>query len=206
MDLITYLTTHFLTRAQLLDACAAGDAELAALQDGGKMPRASYRLAVQLDCTSFFGQHHAETSLEFHARGYASWLGILRGGCADPYAVFCARYRGALEAQPLRTRAARLNEGLEMHLREEWRHFLDGTYGLCTRTGLPEQIAEKELAIAVIQEEMAHGGPQLRAAVDLLDAASSPFAPHERERSSRERYVNALRRRFAAEDWSAAPN
>jgi hypothetical protein len=217
MDLINYLTTNFLTRAQLLDACAASDAELAALQAGGTMPRASYVLAMTLECTSFFGAHREQSALEFYARGYVSWLGMLRGGVADPCSVFCARYRAALDALPLRTKAARLNEGLDAHLREEWRHFLDGTYGLCTRTGLPEQIAEKELAIAIIQEETGLSGPlpgipacaamtQLRAAVELLDAASSPFAPHERQRSSRERYVNALRRRFAAEDWSAAPN
>ncbi|RLM48934.1 hypothetical protein DVK02_18430, partial [Halobellus sp. Atlit-31R] len=91
--------------------------------------------------------------------------------------------------------------GLAAHLREEWSHFLAGTYGLCTRCGLPEDIAAKELAICIIRELTAtdNADPdreRLRQAVDLLDLSSSPFAPHERARSSRRRYIDAMRLRF----------
>jgi len=85
----------------------------------------------------------------------------------------------------------------ETHLAAEWRHFLDGTYGLCTVSGLPEDIAAKELAIALIRETA--GAPaladpdRLRRTIDLLDKVSSPFAPHEVALSSRRRYVDDMR-------------
>lgn len=59
-------------------------------------------------------------------------------------------------------------------------------------SGLPEDIAAKELAIALIRE--ADGRARLRRCVDLLDSVSSPFAPHEVARSSRHRYVDEMRR------------
>jgi hypothetical protein len=113
--------------------------------------------------------------------------------------MFARRYCEALAVLPLMSGDPKLNDGFDAHLRDEWRHFLDGTYGLCTRSGLPEDIAAKELAICVIRESLEGGAPdlaRLRAAVDLLDRASSPFAPHERPRSSRHRYVDELRVRY----------
>jgi hypothetical protein len=68
-------------------------------------------------------------------------------------------------------------------------------------SGLPEEIAAKEVAIAAIRELDADRNrsqteadrARLRNAVDLLDRASSPFAPHEVARSSRRRYVDDMR-------------
>jgi len=198
MDLLSYLQQFFLTRAQLIDAAGCTEAELTAWQEAGLMPQPSYRLALSLGCASFFGQHQEQHQLEFYARGYPAWIGLLQRG-ADAYGHFARRYRARLLELPLRSGAAKLNAGLEAHLRDEWGHFLAGTYGLCTRTGLPEQIAEKELAVAVITELTAMPEPSLhmlKQAVDLLDAASSPFAPHERARSSRHRLVDQVRQRY----------
>lgn len=198
MNLLTYLQTHFLTRAQLVDAAGCTDAELSAWQEAGVMPRASYRLALAVGCDSFFGHHDEDANVEFYARGYPAWIGLVQSG-ADAFGHFARRYRARLRELPLHSGAPKLNAGLEAHLRDEWGHFLAGTYGLCTRTGLPEQIAEKELAVAVINELTATAEPDLHVlqrAVDLLDAASSPFAPHERARSSRRRLVDQVRLRY----------
>ena len=115
--------------------------------------------------------------------------------------MFARRYRAALAALPLTTDDPRLGAGLEAHFGDEWGHFLAGTYGLCTRSGLPEDIAAKELAVCVIRELTADDRAtpdreRLRQAVDLLDRASTPFAPHERARSSRHRYVGAVRMKY----------
>ncbi|MEH6436251.1 DUF6058 family natural product biosynthesis protein [Massilia sp. DD77] len=202
MELIDYLKRHFFSREQLL-ACAGIKGEhLDSLVREGAMPRASYRLRLALGCDSFFGAHAEEHAIDYYARGYAAWIGALGETALEPYALFARRYRQALAALPLRSPDAKLNAGLEAHLREEWGHFLDGTYGLCTRSGLPEDIAAKELAICVIREETASKAPdlaRLKEAVDLLDRASSPFAPHERARSSRRRYVDAVRARHGFE-------
>ncbi|MCS0613651.1 DUF6058 family natural product biosynthesis protein [Massilia kyonggiensis] len=190
MELIDYLRTHFLTREQLLAACATDTAHLDAFAAAGTMPAPSYRLRVRIDCASFFGDHAETHALDWFAKGDVEWLRMLLEGEPDPYARFAARYRAALDALPLRGL-----EATDAHLRSEWQHFLAGTYGLCTRTGLPEDIAAKELAIHVIRTLTDDGRPldagereRLAEARDLLDRASSPFAPHERARSSRARY------------------
>jgi hypothetical protein len=190
MELIDYLHTHFLTRAQLVAACATDGARLDAFTAAGTMPAPSYRLRVRIDCTSYFGDHAEDHALDWFAKGYVEWLHVLLEGAQDPYRLFAARYRAALHALP------RFDmEATDEHLRSEWQHFLAGTYGLCTRSGLPEDIAAKELAIHVIRALTDDGRvldaderERLAWARALLDRASSPFAPHERARSSRARY------------------
>jgi hypothetical protein len=190
MELIDYLHAHFLTRAQLLAACATDGAHLDAFIAAGTMPAPSYRLHVRIDCASYFGDHQEAHALDWYAAGYVEWLRMLLAGEPDPYERFAARYREALDVLPLRGL-----EATDAHLRSEWQHFLAGTYGLCTRSGLPEDIAAKELAIRVILNLTDDARPldaeergRLAGARDLLDRASSLFAPHERARSSRARY------------------
>lgn len=208
MKLIAYLNEHFLTREELLARCGVNSERLDELQRLGAMPQASYRLHLGAVCESYFGRHEEEESLDYYARGYASWLGLLQapGAPDQAFEIFAGRYRGRVEelaAQGLS--AAHVDLGSRRHLASEWQHFLAGTYGLCTVSGLPEDIAAKELASAVIGELTA-GGPEqaltaeqrqrLVEAVGLLDRCSAPFAPHERARSSRARLVERVRR-----DW-----
>lgn len=201
MELIDYLNTHFLTRRQLLAASGISTERLDALVDSGTMPQPSYRLQLGIRCASFFGEHDEAHTAEYYAPGYPSWIGVLEATQEAPFAVFARRYRAALAALPLSTDDPKLGAGLDAHLEDEWGHFLAGTYGLCTRSGLPEDIAAKELAICIIKELTLdeHAAPdraRLRQAVDLLDRASTPFAPHERLRSSRHRYVDAMRLKY----------
>lgn len=205
MELIDYLNRHFITREQLLAHCGCGGEALDTLQRRGMMPRPSYRLRLEIGCESFFGPHQEQAALEYYARGCAAWLGLLQAvdGPAQAFQVFAARYReriAQLAAEGLVPAGGKLAG--DDHIASEWRHFLDGTYGLCTASGLPEDIAAKEAAAMLIQELTAAGPEQvltdvqrrrLSAAVDLLDRASAPFAPHERVRSSRRRLVDEVR-------------
>ena len=200
MELIAYLDTHFLTRARLLDAAGIDAGRLDALIAQERMPHPSYRLKWDVTCTSYFGAHEDGARVDYFARGYVAWIGTLPAAPDDAFDVFARRYRAALAALPLRALDPRPDAGSDAHLRAEWRDFLAGTYGLCTRSGLPEDIAAKELATRVIDALTAARPPlaaadlaTLRAATDLLDAASSPFAPHERARSSRRRLVDDVR-------------
>jgi hypothetical protein len=206
MDLINYLNKHFLTRDQVLAASRIDGARLDELAARGAVPSPSYTLRLQIACNSFFGPHEETCGVDYYACGMPAWIGAVEAG-AEPFAYFAQRYRDALAALPLRAEDAKLNAGLSDHLQNEWTHFLSGTYGLCTRSGLPEDIAAKELAICVVRELTDDGRTlneadlaRLRAAVDMLDRASSAFAPHERERSSRRRYVEAMRLRYG---WPA---
>ncbi|WP_256078565.1 DUF6058 family natural product biosynthesis protein [Massilia sp. YIM B04103] len=196
MSLLHYLEHHFLTETQLLAAAGIGAGQLHALQAAGVMPQASYRLRLNIDCDSLiFGPHHEEHEQRYYAKGSPSWLGsLLLLKPEDAYEFFCRRYLARLQE---------LGGGMEPDLAAEWGHFLSGTYGLCTRSGLPEDIAAKELAIVRIQRLSNAPDPlaperraRLAEAVALLDAASSPFAPHERQRSSRHRYVDQMRSRY----------
>jgi hypothetical protein len=169
------------------------------------MPRPSYRLRLQVACDSYFGPHEESHAIDWYAQGAVAWAGLLEmlDGPRQAFHVFADRYRrrlAQLAGDGLLPDAGELAN--DAHIAAEWRHFLDGTYGLCTRTGLPEEIAAKEAAIAVIRALTELGARQglhdeqrsrLAAAVDLLDRVGAPFAPHEVARSSRRRYVDEVR-------------
>ncbi|HEX8613267.1 MAG TPA: DUF6058 family natural product biosynthesis protein [Telluria sp.] len=210
MELIRYLSDCYFTEEQLLAVSGLDPDELAALQQRGMMPQASYRLRLDVHCDSFFGPHQEHKQLAYYAKGYASWIGLLQslGDESDALRVFAERYRARLaqlRAAGLCTDDPKLNAGLDEHLREEWRHFLEGTYGVCTKTGLPEDIASKELATTIIREIIGKPAEQalstrdrvcLTLAVDLLDTASGRFAPHEKERSSRHLLIDEVRKTY----------
>jgi hypothetical protein len=208
MELIDYLNHRFFSREQLLARCGAGGDMLDELQRLAMMPRPSYRLRLEVACDSFFGPHTEQVAVEYYAQGCVAWFGLLQtlDSPAQAFEVFADRYRsriGRLAAEGIRSAHADL--AADAHVAAEWRHFLDGTYGVCTVSGLPEDIAAKEVAGTVIKDLTAEG-PQrtltveqrrrLGAAVDLLDRSSAPFAPHEVARSSRRRLVDEVRR-----DW-----
>ncbi len=207
MELIQYLSANFLTMSELLEATQIDEATFRTMQDDQLIPQASYRLQLNVSCDSFFGAHQEDHQVEFYAKGAVAWVGVVQSGgdAGWVYQTFASRYRTAvdrLKANGYETSAEALNRGLSRHIKDEWAHFLDGTYGLCTRSGLPEDIAAKELAIACINE-LVESAPlaenkleRLARAVNLLDEVSSAFAPHERLRSSRHRLVDETRRRF----------
>ncbi|TQV81536.1 DUF6058 family natural product biosynthesis protein [Aliikangiella coralliicola] len=207
MDLIQYLNQNFYTREQLLDLSKVDSKVFQELQSKGIMPQCSYRLTSQLCCDSFFGEHTESYSTEYYAKGYTSWLGILvtLRNTDDAYSIFKERYElkiSSLFQAGFLSQNSKVNSELNSHIKEEWKHFIDGVYGLCTKSGLPEDIASKELSILIINQLLESEKltdkelKQLTDAVNLLDSASSMFAPHERIKSSRRRLVDDVRRRF----------
>ncbi len=190
MELLAYLDSHLLTEARLLAATGLDRPALQALQAARLAPLPAYRLRVALQCTSFFGVHEETGNVDYYAKGTPAWIGAVRHfeHEDDARALFARRYTERLHELDPTARA---------DLAAEWRSFLAGTYGLCTNTGLPEEIAAKEWATATIDRIVADGANvqlnKLRTAVDLLDASSSPFAPHERARSSRHRLIEQVR-------------
>ncbi|TFW27490.1 DUF6058 family natural product biosynthesis protein [Massilia horti] len=204
MDLIQYLTGHFYTREQLLEHARLDGQLLDQWQQRRMMPKPSYRLRLDIACDSFFGAHREAHAIDYYAKGYVAWAALLPTLTDEvqAHALFADRYRkrlAELGTSGLGDFAAALSDS---HIESEWQHFLDGTYGLCTVSGLPEDIATKEAAIVVIRELTVEQvltsvkRERLSACVDLLDGVSSPFAPHEVARSSRRRYIDDVRRAF----------
>ena len=220
MHLYDYLTRHLVDKTGLLAASGISEQQLRWLQELGIMPRPAYRLAMNFDCQSFFGQHQEHHQQEYYARGSVEWLTAINTSLdsEDPVAfsfrLFEQRYLA--QARQLASRGLlpdKFNLGdnrldtdeLKAHIAQEWLYFCDGIYGLCTRTGLPEEIADKEFAIALIDQltdsqqrsQLEKNERQvLSRAVALLDSASSPFAPHERTRSSRYRCIDQVRKKY----------
>ncbi|KQW90052.1 hypothetical protein ASC94_20100 [Massilia sp. Root418] len=199
MELIRYLEDAYLDESALLSASGLTAPTLTDLQARRLMPQPSYTLRLDIGCISYFGAHAEQASARYYAHGCVKWAGTVRALVheEDGFRVFAGRYLARLEALG--------GAAHQPDLREEWRHFLSGTYGLCTRSGLPEDIAAKELAAATIRSLAPHGVADLDgarrecllAAIDLLDLASSPFAPHERARSSRHALIDTLRAQLA---------
>jgi len=183
MELLDYLDRHLLSEARLL---AAAHLDLDALHDLQRrrvVPLPAYRLRVHVHCTSFFGPHDEEGTLHYYGRGTPAWIDAVRGLDDEDAAR-------ALFSKRLLARLHALDPAAVMDADQEWTHFLDGTYGLCTASGLPEDIAAKEWAAGELTRLLESGTTAgMDAAVKLLEDASSLFAPHERARSSRYRLL-----------------
>ena len=207
METIKYLNKYFITKSELLELTKTTETELHAFQQQGMMPQCSYTLKLSLESESFFGLHCDASELEYYAKGYISWLTIVKSleNPHDAYSIFRHRYTSAvstLKEFGHHPHSSENDDGIESDVKEAWLHFLDGTYGLCTQSGLPEDIAAKALSIREINQltDLDNLGgsqlTQLENAVNLLDSASSLFAPHERLTSSRHRLVDETRRKY----------
>jgi hypothetical protein len=207
MELIDYLDTHFFTQAQLLALADIDTGLLESWQRRRMMPLPSYRLRLDVACDSFFGKHAEQAAADYYPKGAPAWIAALRtlDDEAAAHALFGRRYRerlAQLAASGFALDAARL--GSSGHIAGEWGHFLAGTYGVCTVSGLPEEIAAKEAAIVLIRDLTANTKQaltdsqrqHLHDAVDLLDNVNAPFAPHEVARSSRRKYVDEVRNAY----------
>jgi hypothetical protein len=207
MALLAYLTEYFLAEEQLIAACAIDVEQLHALQSAGVAPAPAYKVTLNIACDSFFGGHEERAQRQYFATGAVSWVNDVQGlDARGAFTLFANRYRArldALKADGYVCSSEKFNAGLDAHLEQEWRAFLEGTYGLCTRSGLPEDIVAKELATAIINELTGEQPfdqrqrPRLAAAVELLDRSCALFAPHERARSSRQRLVTQVRIDYA---------
>lgn len=218
-----YIQSTFLTFELLTELSGVSPERLHAFMDAGCLPGPAYRVSGPCQISSFFGDHEERIELQYFPRAYVAKATMLeRSGLSlqdlakSEKASFFKLYAETLEALGAQTFGlgslfgpSGMVDGAEANalLENEWQAYLDGTYGLCTRTASATEIATKEAMIAKIKYLTAviDAGSQgqlvadLKQAVDLLDQVSAPFAPHEVARSSRERYVNQVRTMYLGE-------
>ena len=210
MKLLDYLQANFLTVEELLDQTGIDLDRLRELQQKECMPACSYRLSNAIVCKSPIKTFDKETETEYYARGYKTWLSCVsfHADSMHSFQEFGSRYMEQVKLllqDELRNYAVPWLSAPTEYLQMEWNHFLAGTYGVCTRNGLPEQIATKELAAARVSEIVSCENleqdtkAELQSVVDLLDSACSDFAPHELAGSSRQRLIDDVRQRFKLE-------
>ena len=223
MDSYKYIAKNFLTRTQLLKISSVSGEKLSELISAGCFPNPSYRVELGAKIESFFGEHSETEVIEFFPKSAAQLLANLANlanlaaaasGAVEMAVVlkeeFCKEYQATLldlEAASyglwsfFEADGASLNAEGAAFLNQEWQHYLDGTYGVCTNTADVRDIATKEAMIARIKficAEIDAGRKgdlldRLVEAVDQLDSVSAAFAPHELERSSREKFINQIR-------------
>lgn len=206
MSLFTYLFEHFYSEEQLVQRAGISQKQLQLWQSQALVPLPAYRVMCKVNCESFFGEYQEQQSLSFYAKGTIDWLQQVAklSDAEQAYAIFKSEYQQVLDK--LKNVFGHeffdtINLG-DDHITSEWQHFLNGTYGLCTKSGLAHDIAVKESCIGVIKTLLAkqalneHESNLLNTAVTMLDQASALFAPHERQGSSRKTYIDDVRRQF----------
>lgn len=214
--MLNYLFENFDEKENLITKIDGGAATLERFIKNRCAPRPSYVLCAQLSCSSYFGAYNDKVDLQFFATGQSSWITQLQAknieqesGAKDHFfsRFSCAHRELATSALASAARALHLSvpKVTTAKLETTWQHFLDGTYGVCTKDGLPETIAQKQMLVGAIDSFVAltpphklpkQSGLYLQQLVDALDDVEPAFAPHERQRSSRQRCINEVRAKY----------
>lgn len=77
-----------------------------------------------------------------------------------------------------------------------------GTYGVCTQSGLVEDIATKELTTSIVKKLISNKElsdkklKRLKISIGLLDSATALFAPHEKQNSSRVNLIEFVKQTY----------
>ncbi|KZN44077.1 DUF6058 family natural product biosynthesis protein [Pseudoalteromonas luteoviolacea] len=198
MELLDYLYTYFFSEARLIQHCDVELQKFIELQTIGVMPRPSYILDANLLCNSFFGEHEQHGKISFYPKSYAEWLNKVKCNTTSEaaFTIFSERLQKTIHELARNNISMGYEDDiskLNLFIATQWQHFLEGTYGLCTRTGLPEDIAKKEITIGLLNTRLTQVNlsdqeeKQLITAMNLLASCSPKFAPHERSKSQKQR-------------------
>lgn len=220
MTSFDYIQTHFFTLDQVAHRSGVSLDRLEELQKAGCLPGPAYRLEGQCRINSIFGDHTEMVAQDYYpsshvekAKALVALDGSLEKIAGLEETAFRAEYKRMLVeldacsfglASLFDTEGNVAGEMAEELLTKEWQHYLDGTYGLCTKRATAKEIAIKEIMIARIKFLTDEGRREassvnlqaLAEAVDALDEVSAPFAPHEVGRSSRQTYINEVREKY----------
>lgn len=182
-DDLAYVRAEYATLEQLCADRPEEPAQVRALIDDGRLPRAAYTLP---DGTGLFWPDYFD-------------LVDAAGGPDGLPGHFEDRHRAATSALGL----------ADVGPDDDWRGYLSGEFGVCLREVTPEAMVEKAVLIAEIDALVALPATaddgwrrKLRDAVDDLDDLERPFTDHDRRRfgtTSRDTHITAVRMRYLDE-------
>ncbi|MGJ8529471.1 DUF6058 family natural product biosynthesis protein [Maritalea sp.] len=215
--LLPYLFSNFYEAAEFCARADCSTDEFAQMQAHKITPNASYQLETNMEVTSYIGVHQENCALQFYPKSGLDWLTLLQNtnitNEADAKQAFTTQFEAT------KTTLASSPGGKEIlgvfpeliaafddhQLEATWQHFLDGTYGICTRTGLPDAIFLKQFYVRLIDQMVgqysASSIPEksrvmLQKAIFCLDQVEAEFAPHEVTQSSRQRCIIDVRANY----------
>lgn len=225
---VTYLEENYLTTSQLLERSEVDREWFEEWVSWRCLPTYSYRLDTRGRVHSFFGIHDTASGISsspvdqmFYNGAHVGKIRMLKALDEQPSNGLSERLKGEFDnayVQALRElevhrfgmasyidATGATGDDCQALIDSEWNYYLDGTYGLCTKTASVEEIATKEAMIRKINyltddmkmtELNEQERRELTIATDMLDSVSSQFAPHERPLSSRFRYIDQVRERY----------
>lgn len=213
--LLNYLYTHYYERAEFCALAKIDDAYLTQLETKNLVAKPSYILRIDLSAESFITAHKERALYKFYAKNQLNWLAQINTKQIKTEMVarqlFDQKYDEAIKrflATDLGMEITKIYPQSDWGLSEyaeTWQQFTDGTYGLCTRTGLPNEIFLKHIYIRFIEFITAAYQPDkippktlklLSKAVEALDVVEADFAPHEVKQSSRQRCIVNVKKEY----------
>lgn len=209
---VEYTRSHFLTLETLAAQTGVAPELIGSYIEHRCVPRHSYAIVTCSSINSFFGRADGgPVEVRFYAPSHARWITetVRQSGASSLLALAEERRRWLYREYCVEIERTGPDliprDQLDAHLASEFEGWLDGTYGLCTVTATARDIARKELSILRIRALTQDGAraalssgerSALGEAVRLLDQVSAPFAPHERARSSREKWIRRIAQRY----------
>ncbi|VUS90870.1 DUF6058 family natural product biosynthesis protein [Klebsiella spallanzanii] len=209
-----YLKEFFVSEDKFVEEGGITAETLSIWQASRIFPMPSYVTETESVINSFFGTHRYVEMVKWYPNQLDAWTRLIRSfdfskGSVEVY--FKKRYMNKI----IELKSIGIYDSIyddcgsrEVILQEVWQHFLDGTYGVCTKNCTPEQIATKDVATNVInkltdrQKKITiaeKNKPKLAIALNLLDSVTSFFAPHERNQCSRTQCIDTVRKKYLHE-------
>jgi len=220
-EISQYLERHFVTLSQLAQRSETAPEVILMLIAHECIPGHSYEIKSRMTVGSFvFGDTVIEEDVveRYYAPTVAVWVRRaqelaakipLREVSLAMKETFRSDYRTALfdlgahkydEGGCFRSETELDEEAFDRHFEDTWKHWVEGTYGVCTRNAdSAANIARKNVAVSRLSHLTANGQKKtysqkerdeiLKAIVEY-DEVALPFAPHDYPSSSRKRLVD----------------
>lgn len=209
-----YLEENFLSLEDLAEQSGISMEKLGAYIEKKMIPRASYKVRQNHEISSALGDSYIlESETSYFPKSYVDLAqGLENRSTEETKKEFIDKMKNYLldhQAKEIAYKNAVSDSGkLDAALEEEWNHYLNGIYGICTLNATPEEIIEKEVAVKKLQnfladnevEDLLAKKSELEQIISEYDLVSSRFAPYQRESSSRGKYVDKSLQNLGLED------
>ncbi len=201
---LKYLCENFLTLEEVSEKSSVSGDKIKRYIVSGLVPKHSYEVSRTVEITSSLtDKHSVQESIYYFPTNYVELIKNCESrNSEETKKEFIDTMRQHLQSHKDKAlayeNAVSDESRLEQELENEWNHYQNGIYGICTLTASPKAIVEKEIAVKKLigfleenpEDKLKNKKEELVEIVAEYDAVSSLFAPYQRELSSRGKYVD----------------